>query len=403
MSDNLTTEQMLAALGWHTDDGHRALDAAGRVQIIHPPGGSGAYYWPPDQTPYGTFGAAVEAAYKARLPKSEPDARRELTARKLADLGWAQIGKHYFADSQGRTRILHRSKGWEVCSVDGATFVLGYTSIDAAVDAAHLARFPIPPVEYVTPDDVPGYPLLWQSPDRMSGAVCIRGTRIDVYTIAADFPQGSLAVDVAARWKVGYAAVFEAAVYVQNHPRPVAPDEDRCETSQADLQAAEIERNWSDVAWLQAELKKARDRIAKQATEAANACTKHNYERDVITEIESALGPRETWPDGCDIAGVIVWMKAEFNRLTTELAAANNRANAAEKLLGPVATYLGGHWTVQVGDLPVLVAWLEGSTSATIDGWDKEGEPTSFYGRDEADIVALVNHLLAFRGIRVQE
>jgi uncharacterized protein (DUF433 family) len=32
-------------------------------------------------------------------------------------------------------------------------------------------------------DEVPGFPLLWSSPGRMSGRVCLRGTRIPVYCV----------------------------------------------------------------------------------------------------------------------------------------------------------------------------------------------------------------------------
>jgi hypothetical protein len=69
-------------------------------------------------------------------------------------------------------------------------------------------------------------------------------------------------------------------------------DPDRCETSEADLQAAEIDRNWNDVDWLQAELRTTRARIARQATESGEKRTAYNAEVDRLTAALAAAEAR---------------------------------------------------------------------------------------------------------------
>jgi uncharacterized small protein (DUF1192 family) len=100
-----------------------------------------------------------------------------------------------------------------------------------------------------------------------------------------------------------------------------------------------------------------------------------------------------------------------LNDMRSKLATANERAATLEREIDrlrlqpgqPVATFDGKEWRVKVGDLDIAVATLTGKDTATIQGWRPDGMMCEFAGRNEADIVAVVNALLAFRGIRVQE
>jgi hypothetical protein len=243
-------------------------------------------------------------------------ARRELTAKKLADLGWEEgvsAGGKACAfetiDGRRTNRILNANVNWYICGGP----LEPHATFDAAVDAAHAARF-------------------------------------------------------------GRTAELNEPI---TH---VEPDGDTCQTSELDLLRAENERL-----------------------------------RAALSEAAAALGNGSSVSPDCSVEflrEVPGEVKAVVSGLHAELATANERAATLEREIDrlrlqpgqPVATFDGKEWTVEVGGLRVLIAWMSSDTVAEIDGWGKPAEePELFTGRDRADTIALVNALLAFRGIRVQE
>ena len=116
------------------------------------------------------------------------------------------------------------------------------------------------PADPTLPDAVPGHPLLWQSPDRQGGAVCVRGTRVDVVTLWMCQPAYSGALNYGVTREQAQAAID----YVNAHPelQPPVPDEDTVQTSEADTLRAEVARLTTTIFDLKAEI---------QACEASNA------------------------------------------------------------------------------------------------------------------------------------
>jgi len=212
------------------------------------------------------------------------------TDEMLTALGWhtetlPMIGDCVF-DANMQCRLREENGRWYATNDEGVTSGdgYGYESLDAAVDAAHAAKFPArQPL-----DEATFKRLIDEGQQNMKAFEAER---------RAGFPRKS----------DGRAAELNEPVTM--------PDEDCCETSQTDLQTAEIERNWNDVAWLQAELIKARDRIAKQATEAAEKRTAYNAE---IDGLRAALAE----------AGALANKRGEE---IVKLNAAANRQHAADK------------------------------------------------------------------------
>jgi len=287
-------------------------------------------------------------------------ARRELAAKKLADLGWhvndCVPWRPLALDANRTTRIWPAGdpvEYWCIGDESGRCVVKdgGYESFDAAVDAAHAAKFP----ERQPLDETTFKRLIDEGQQDMKAFEAER---------RGGFPRKS-----------------DGRTAELNEPVTM-PDEDCCETSQTDLQTAEIERNWNDVAWLQAELTKARDRIAKQATKAAEKRTAYNAE---IDGLRAALLE----------AGTLANKRGEeIARLTTANTAENQR---------PLATFDAEKraWTVQVGILTVQVARVVDNVTAVIDGLGFLGSVTVKGSAEH--LIPLVGHMLSFCGIRVQE
>ena len=144
-------------------------------------------------------------------------------------------------------------------SISSALATLRNRGLVAPSDGTGTARLVAPPAESALPDAVPGYPLLWQSPDRQGGAVCVRGTRVDVVTLWANAPAESAAHAYNVTTEQAQAAID----YVNEHPelQPPVP-EDTVQTSEVDVLRAEVARLTTTIFDLKAEI---------QACEASNA------------------------------------------------------------------------------------------------------------------------------------
>ena len=130
-------------------------------------------------------------------------------------------------------------------SISSALATLRNRGLVAPSDGTGTARLVAPPAESALPDAVPGYPLLWQSPDRQGGAVCVRGTRVDVVTLWANAPAESAAHAYNVTTEQAQAAID----YVNEHPelQPPVP-EDTVQTSEADVLRAEVARLTEELA-----------------------------------------------------------------------------------------------------------------------------------------------------------
>ena len=134
---------------------------------------------------------------------------------------------------------LQAALGVPKSSISSALATLRSRGIVAPSDGTGTVRLMPVPADSALPDAVPGYPLLWQSPDRQSGAVCVRGTRVDVVTLWMCQPAYSGALNYGVTLEQAQAAID----YVNAHPELQPPvDEDTVQTSEADTLRAEVAR-----------------------------------------------------------------------------------------------------------------------------------------------------------------
>ena len=169
--------------------------------------------------------------------------------------------------------------------------------------------------------------------------------------------------------------------------RPIEyTDPDHCQTSELDLARAEVEQ-------LKAALKE-QGQLTLHWLD--NAQTWQDTNERLREELATANAMADSFRGRLDVVN---------QQLTARNQEYESMKDAHRGLLNrqPVATFDGKEWRSPLGAFNILLAHIESDTQATIDRWGVLNAPLTVHGRDRADTIALVNNLLAFRGIRVQE
>ena len=365
-----TTDEMLAALGWVLiDDGTaenkrstpEAVDKTGAIRISDrwPSKGVQPFYTIFEvDGEFPSFALAVEAAYKRKFP--DPDFLDEVIAESEAakpgfaaavDAGVAaRVARRELTakklDGQIEERVAQQLKelGWKEGNTCGFTAVdsKGVRRIWSGVEYWCLAG-----EDGKAAPEHRGYDHFWDAVDAAH---------------KARFPQAEL-----------------------NRPIEYA-DPDHCQTSELDLARAEVEQ-------LKAALKE-QGQLTLHWLD--NAQTWQDTNERLREELATANAMADSFRGRLDVVN---------QQLTARNQEYESMKDAHRGLLNrqPVATFDGKEWRSPLGAFNILLAHIESDTQATIDRWGVLNAPTTVHGRYRADTIALVNNLLAFRGIRVQE